>query len=154
MLQKRRVFSWHSQTIMHNWLLIVAIFLFGYFTRDNNGYLINWQTNISRAVPMPSYMKCILQKTIITIIDFFLWDKSTWHIHNQETYVLPSRRHQCRIYKCDSKSIGGCPRGVMVKAMDCGIVVSEFLLQSRYYVHYRANTLGKGMDPLILSAMG
>ena len=26
----------------------------------------------------------------------------------------------------------------MVKAMDCGIVVSEFVLQSRYYVHFRA----------------
>ena len=49
---------------------------------------------------------------------------------------------------------GGCPRGVMVKAMDCGIVVSEFVLQSRYYVHFRANTLGKGMNPLILPAMG
>ena len=48
----------------------------------------------------------------------------------------------------------GCPRGVMVKAMDCGIVVSEFELQSRYYVHFRANTLGKGMNPLILPAMG
>ena len=44
----------------------------------------------------------------------------------------------------------GCPRGVMVKAMDCGIVVREFVLQSRYYVHFRANTLGKGMNPLIL----
>ena len=50
--------------------------------------------------------------------------------------------------------IGGCPRGVMVKAMDCGIVVSEFILQSCYYVHFRANTLGKGMNPLILPAMG
>ena len=40
-----------------------------------------------------------------------------------------------------------CPRGVMVKVMDCGIVVSEFVLQSRYYVHFRANTLGKGMNP-------
>ena len=40
-----------------------------------------------------------------------------------------------------------CPRGVMVKAMDCGIVVREFVLQSRYYVHFRANTLGKGMNP-------
>ena len=47
-----------------------------------------------------------------------------------------------------------CPRGVMVKAMDCGIVVSEFVLQSRYYVHFRANTLGKGMNPLIFLAMG
>ena len=43
--------------------------------------------------------------------------------------------------------LGGCPRGVMVKAMDCGIVVSEFVLQSRYYVHFRANTLGKGIEP-------
>ena len=53
-----------------------------------------------------------------------------------------------------SPQLWGCPRGVMVKAMDCGIVVSEFVLQSRYYVHYRANTLGKGMNPLILPAMG
>ena len=49
----------------------------------------------------------------------------------------------------------GAPRGVMVKAMNCGIVVREFVLQSRYYVHFRANTLGKGMNPLILPpAMG
>ena len=51
--------------------------------------------------------------------------------------------------------LGVCPRGVMVKAMNCGIVVREFVLQSRYYVHFRANTLGKGMNPLILPpAMG
>ena len=49
---------------------------------------------------------------------------------------------------------GGCPPGVMVKAMNCGIVVREFVLQSRYYVHFRANTLGKGMNLLILQAMG
>ena len=49
----------------------------------------------------------------------------------------------------------GCPRGLMVKAMNCGIVVREFVLQSRYYVHFRANTLGKGMNPFILPpAMG
>ena len=48
----------------------------------------------------------------------------------------------------------GCPRGVMVKAMDCGIVVSEFELESCYYFHFRANTLGKDMNPLILPAMG
>ena len=50
--------------------------------------------------------------------------------------------------------IRGCPRGVMVKAVDCGIVVREFVLQSRYYIHFRANTLGKGMNPLILPVMG
>ena len=47
----------------------------------------------------------------------------------------------------------GCPRGVMVKALDCRIVVSEFVLQSRYYVHVWANTHGKSMNPLILPAM-
>ena len=39
--------------------------------------------------------------------------------------------------------IKGCLRGVMVKSMDCEIVVNEFVLHSRYYVHFRANTLGK-----------
>ena len=48
----------------------------------------------------------------------------------------------------------GCPHGVMVKAMDYGIIVSESVLQSHYYVHIWANTLGKGMNPLILPAMG
>ena len=38
--------------------------------------------------------------------------------------------------------------------MDYGIVVSEFKLQLRYYVHFWTNTLGKGMNPLILPAMG
>ena len=42
----------------------------------------------------------------------------------------------------------------MVKAMDCEIVVSEFVLQSRYYVHFRQITLVKGMNPLILPALG
>ena len=50
-----------------------------------------------------------------------------------------------------------CPRGVMVKALNCGIVINEFELQSiitfttvYYYIHFRTNTLGKDMNPLIL----
>ena len=39
-------------------------------------------------------------------------------------------------------------------AMKCGIVRSEFELQSRYYIHFWTNTLGKGMNPLTLPAMG
>ena len=31
--------------------------------------------------------------------------------------------------------------GVMIKAMDCGIVVSEFEFQSRYDIHIQTNTL-------------
>ena len=48
---------------------------------------------------------------------------------------------------------GGCPRGVMVKVLDRGIVVSEFELQSRYFVHFQTNTLEKGMKPFALPAM-
>ena len=42
----------------------------------------------------------------------------------------------------------------MVKALDYGIVKSEFELHSRYYGHFRTNTLGKGMNPIIIPAMG
>ena len=49
---------------------------------------------------------------------------------------------------------GESPRGVMVKVIDDGIVVSVFILQSKYYIHFLANTLEKGMNPLILPAMG
>ena len=62
--------------------------------------------------------------------------------------------HKTKPNQTKPKITRGCPRGVMVKAMACGIVVREFVLQSRYYVHFRANTLGKGMNPLILPAMG
>ena len=47
----------------------------------------------------------------------------------------------------DFKAMRGCPHGIMVKAMDCGIIVSEFVIQSRYYIHFQINTLGKGMNP-------
>ena len=41
----------------------------------------------------------------------------------------------------------------MANVLDCDIVVCEFELQSRYYVHFRIYTLGKGMNPFIPSAM-
>ena len=40
------------------------------------------------------------------------------------------------LVRCSNNAYRGCPCGVMVKAMDCGIVVREFVLQSRYYVHF------------------
>ena len=44
--------------------------------------------------------------------------------------------------------------GVMVKALDCGIVLSEFEIQSHYYVHFRTYTLGRGINPLIFLSVG
>ena len=41
----------------------------------------------------------------------------------------------------------GCPRGVMVKATDCGIVVNEFVFQSCYYVQFRPNTPWERYEP-------
>ena len=37
--------------------------------------------------------------------------------------------------------------GVVANVLDSNIVVSEFKLQSLYYIYLRTNTLGKGMDP-------
>ena len=56
--------------------------------------------------------------------------------------------------KKKKKKKKGCSHGVMVKAMDSGIVVCKFVLQLRYYIHFQVNSLGKGMNPLILPAMG
>ena len=49
---------------------------------------------------------------------------------------LPLRAYNT-LSSCFTHEIRGCPRGVMVKAMDYEIVVREFELQSRYYVHFR-----------------
>ena len=40
------------------------------------------------------------------------------------------------------------PRGVIVKAMDSGIVVREFVLQSHYNIHFGQIPLGKVWTPL------
>ena len=47
-----------------------------------------------------------------------------------------------------------CPHDVMANVLDCDIVIREFELQTRHYVHLRTNTLGKGMssptmDPIV-----
>ena len=62
--------------------------------------------------------------------------------------------HSTHLFSFIRRFISGCLCGVIVKAMDSGIIVSEFELQSRYYIYFRANTFGKGMNPLILPTMG
>ena len=47
-------------------------------------------------------------------------------------------------------NILGCPRGVMVKALDCGIVISDFELQLRHCVNFRKNTLWNSITPVLL----
>ena len=54
----------------------------------------------------------------------------------------------------DNRNTWGCPCSAMVKVLDGGRVLSEFELQSRYYVHFRTNTHGKGKNHLIFPAKG
>ena len=42
---------------------------------------------------------------------------------------------------------------LMVKVLNCGVEVSEFELQSRYYVHFQTNTREKDMKSLITSSI-
>ena len=41
----------------------------------------------------------------------------------------------------------------MDKVLNCNLEVNKFKLQSHYYIHFQTNTLGKGMNPLILPGM-
>ena len=36
--------------------------------------------------------------------------------------------------------------GVVANVLDCDIAISEVEINSRYYVHFRTNTFGKGMN--------
>ena len=48
----------------------------------------------------------------------------------------------------------GSSYGVVAYMLDGKIVVSEFELQSRYYVYFRTNIFRKGMNPLIPPSYG
>ena len=39
--------------------------------------------------------------------------------------------------------------GVMVKELECALDLSEFEIQSGFYVHFSTNPIGKCMNPLI-----
>ena len=59
-----------------------------------------------------------------------------------------SHKHLCTYMQMQKKS-----RWHNGQRAELNIVVSEFELQSRYLVHFRCNTLGKGINPLISWAM-
>ena len=68
---------------------------------------------------------------------------------NQKIYFLYTIISRHLLLKINE----GCPRGVLVKPLDYRIVLSDFELQSCYYMHFRTNTLGKGIDTLVLPSM-
>ena len=48
----------------------------------------------------------------------------------------------------------GSLRGAVANVLDCDILISEFEQQTLYYVHFRANIFGKGINSVISSVMG
>ena len=54
----------------------------------------------------------------------------------------------------EAQKCGGSPHGIKAKVLHCALEVTEFKLQSCYYVHFQTNTLGKGMNLFILSSYG
>ena len=49
---------------------------------------------------------------------------------------------------------GSRPLERMAKMLDCNLKVSEFELQSRYYIYFWTNNLGKEESWIILSTVG
>ena len=83
------------------------------------------------------FLWCFASTRLDNFTDHLTWSYITLYKWIPTTWEL---RHR-------SITWGRGPCGVIVKAMDSGIVVREFVLQSHNYVHFRANTLGKGMKP-------
>ena len=54
----------------------------------------------------------------------------------------------CVQYHLPARSMSD--RVVMVKELDCDLVVSKFELQSRYYIRIQTNTFGESINPLFL----
>ena len=65
-----------------------------------------------------------------------------WEIHRYKTKKKMKENNSVK-----------SPYDVLVNVLNCNIVVSEFELQSCYYVDFWTNTHGKGMIPLIHPAM-
>ena len=85
----------------------------------NQTFQVHWRNNVSRTTR------------------YQFWKRLEYHWDSWPKYMKKSVWNGQR----------GCPRGVMVKAMNCGIVVSKFELQSCYYIHFRTNTLWERYEP-------
>ena len=52
------------------------------------------------------------------------------------------------------KFLGESLYNIVTNVLDCNIMVSMFEFQSYYYIHFQTKTFGKGMNSLILPAIG
>ena len=82
----------------------------------------------------------------VILFRYFLKEEKIKKLHMQEQKIL------LRTKKHSFKREGSC--GVVGNMLDYNIIVSVFKLQLCYYINFCTNTLGKGMNHLIPSAMG
>ena len=74
---------------------------------------------------------------------------------NSETIEMDEERKMSSLHLLWNipDKTGRSLHGVMAKMQNCNITVSRFELQQRYYVHFRINSLGEDMNPLITPVM-
>ena len=73
---------------------------------------------------------------------------------NWTNNIITIKTDNTNNYKLRETRERGSSRGVVANVLDCDIILSEFEHQSHNYVHFRTNTLGKGINPLIPPAIG
>ena len=73
----------------------------------------------------------------------------TYQVFNLEFYLLLDLLPYQENSVCPEKNL----HGIVVNMLDCDIIVSEFKLQSHYYVHFWTKTLEKGMSSFIPRAI-
>ena len=117
---------------------------------NNNEELLHNPQN-SRTNSSPPEAVCVILKTLLFWLSVWFSDRgNTQHIlsrANRAEYFLTTKYWVFLLYWESSGS-------VMDKMLDCSHKVSEFKPHSCYYIHFRANTIGKDLNAFIRPSMG
>ena len=101
---------------------------------------IDWLSTIRKSDLSDKIKQEICQAVVVSLL---LYGCTTWTFMNRMEKKARGKLH--KVTTCSLEQIPGVapkvtatelPHGVMAKALDCGIVVNEFELQSLYYVHW------------------
>ena len=127
----------------------MTIIIRGSFSRVNfacgvgNNKLFAVEPFSKKLIVMDSFMS---HKTVIITVfidrcarNFFLYRRVC--VFPQWTFLFPQAWNNKSVFSW------GRPCDVMALELNCILKVSEFKLQSRYYIHFRTATHGKGIEP-------
>ena len=73
-----------------------------------------------------------------------------WRLFKTKSFLYIYIKYICFVNEEFLGTISLNESEVMLKMLDCWIIVPKLELQSRSYVHFLTNILGKGMNLLIL----